>query len=103
MTTAKRRDCDDKYNNIELVVHTKMVHIRLGINFHDAVRKIKLLLPFRCIIENEDLYIGLCKRPERFKRFRYIITNYIFSLFHIVSIVNFEYIIAFKSFSLINL
>ena len=44
LTTEKKRDGDDKYNTIELVVHTKMVHIRLGINFHDAVRKFKNLL-----------------------------------------------------------
>ena len=43
LTTEKKRDGDDKYNAIELVVHTKMVHIRLGINFHDAVRKFKHL------------------------------------------------------------
>ena len=90
---GEKRDGDDKYNAIEKVVHTKIVHIRLGINFHGAVRKIKLLLPFRCIIENKELYLGLCKRTKRFKRFRYIITNHIFPLFHIVSIVDFECII----------
>ena len=59
---GEKGDGDDKYNAIEQVVHMKIVHIRLGINFHDAVRKIKFRLPFRCIIENEELYIGLCKR-----------------------------------------
>ena len=43
---GEKRDGDDKYNAIEKVVHTKIVHIRLGINFHDAVRKLNFFCRF---------------------------------------------------------